>query len=335
MSAAKGLKKLPYEYLSIISVLFNKCAAKGEFFERRKQARESCLSKDGIYPSSDKLRSISLLPNLAKWFERILVERIERWCFDNGINIDEQSEFTSNRRLQTCIVSLIEDLRLTIATPNRSPLTIFVNFLTVFDHMWYPALMKTLDELNMPLKLQRWLFVWLQNRSMTISHGIFESRPFKISLSAPRGSVLAALLFRMHIHFLPSYFPPIGSHLSADDLTLVMKGALELKMSDNIPYLEQQAKLVLTNLSKFSDDHLLPVNVNKTKSMIIHTAVNVPQPKVEYKNYEIEYVKSFKFLGVEIGTKLRWKNFITIRLRKIRSIYNGLKNYFILYLHQK
>jgi hypothetical protein len=78
------LKNLPYEYLNIITVLFNKCASKGEFFERGKQARGICLSKDGIYPSVDKLRSISRLPNLAKWFERI-----ERWSFDNGINIDE------------------------------------------------------------------------------------------------------------------------------------------------------------------------------------------------------------------------------------------------------
>jgi hypothetical protein len=194
--------------------------------------------------------------------------------------------------------------------------------------MWYPSLMKTLDELNMPLQLRRWLFVWLQNRSMTISHGDSESRLIRISLGAPQGSVLAALLFRIHIQFLPSYFAQITSHLFADDLTLVIKGAIELKMSDNIEYLERQAKTVLLSLERFADDHILPVNVTKTKSMIIHSAVSVSKPKIEYKGLAIEYVKTFEFLGVVIGTKLGWENFINIRLRKIISIYNGLRNLF-------
>ncbi len=83
-------------------------------------------------------------------------------------------------------------------------------------------------------------------------------------------------------------------------------------MSDNIEYLEHQAKSVLLSLERFADDHILPLNINKTKSMIIHSAVSIPKPKIEYKEITTEYVKSFKFLGVKIGTKLGWKNFINI-----------------------
>jgi hypothetical protein len=272
-TSAFRLKNLSYEYLNIITVLFNNCASKSEFFERGKQARGICLSKDGIYPSVDKLRSISLLPNLAKFFERIIVERIERWTFDNGINVYEQSGFTLNRRLHTRILSLIEDLRLTVAAPNCPALVIFVDFLTAFDRMWCPTLMRTLEELNMTLQLRRWLFVWLENRSMIISHEDVESRLMRISLGAPQGSVLAAILFRIHIQFLTPYFAQINSYLFADDLTLVIKEAVELKMSDNIEYLERQANSVLLRLERLAEDHILPVNVTKTKSMIIHSAV--------------------------------------------------------------
>ena len=40
--------------------------------------------------------------------------------------------------------------------------------------------------------------------------------------------------------------------------------------------------------------------------MLIHSAVATEKPKIEYKNTSIEYVKSFKYLGIEIGTKLGW-----------------------------
>ena len=64
------LKKLPLDYLGTITILFNKCAASGSFFSAGKVAKTICLSKDGLYPTESKLRPISLLPNIAKWFER-------------------------------------------------------------------------------------------------------------------------------------------------------------------------------------------------------------------------------------------------------------------------
>ena len=327
-TSAYLLKNLPSEYFAIITILFNKCAANGTFFQRAKQARGICLSKDGIYPSKDKLRSISLLPNLGKWFERLIVERIEKWCSENGIHIDEQSGFTRNRRLQTRIVSLFEDIRLTTAACNRPVLALFVDFKSAFDCVWYPILMKNLEEMNMPLQLRRWIFEWLQNRSMTITHGNEESRLIDISMGAPQGSILAALLFRLTIHYLPSYIAKVDTHLFADDLTIIVKGALEKRLSENVRYIEKQARPVMKSLEKFSNDYLLSVNISKTKAMMIHSAVTAEQPKVKYKGSLIEYVNNFKFLGVEIGTKLGMGVFINNRIRKVRNIYHLLKKTF-------
>jgi hypothetical protein len=114
-----------------------------------------CLPKDGAFPTEDRLRSISLLPNLAKVFERIVVERIERWCKDKRVYVDEQSGFITNRRLQTRIVALIEDLRMAVAAPNRPALILFIDFLTAFDRMWYPGLMSTLEKFDMPIELRK------------------------------------------------------------------------------------------------------------------------------------------------------------------------------------
>lgn len=122
-TSAFMLKKLPFEYLSTITILFNKCASDGSFFSAGKVAKVICLSKDGLYPDKNKLRPISLLPNIAKWFERIIHRRIIEWCHEKNIATDEQSGFMQGRRLQTRILSLVENLRLTWphATDQPSP----------------------------------------------------------------------------------------------------------------------------------------------------------------------------------------------------------------------
>ena len=87
---------------------------------------------------------------------------------DRNIAIDEQSGFMKGRRLQTRILGIVENLRLTVAACNRPALTIFVDFLSAFDRMWYPALIKNLHKLEMPIPLLKWIHSWLQNRHLYI-----------------------------------------------------------------------------------------------------------------------------------------------------------------------
>ena len=44
------LKKLPVEYLKIVTVLFNTCASNGSFCSAGKISKTICHSKDGLYP---------------------------------------------------------------------------------------------------------------------------------------------------------------------------------------------------------------------------------------------------------------------------------------------
>ena len=151
------------------------------------------------------------------------------------------------------------------------------------------------------------------------------SRTIKSFVGAPQGSVLAATLFRLHIHFLPSFFFGLTLHLFADDLAIVISGALEKRFSANILEIEERAKIVLEKLKKFADDYQLPVNVKKTKALLVHSIVAPPYPRIEYDGQSIEFTKRFKYLGVEISTKLGWGIFIESRLHTIRKIYRAMR----------
>ena len=324
-TSALLLKKLPDEYLNILTILFNKCAEKGDFFSKAKHAKMICIPKEGLYPPPNRLRPISLLPNVGKCLERVVHSRILNWCKRRNIFIDEQSGFTPSRRLQTRVVSLVEDLKLTIAANNRPALLVFIDFLSAFDRMWYPALIASLWELEMPIDLLKWIFNWLQERSFCVHYGSERSREIPMAVGAPQGSVIAATLFRLHIHFLCKYIEGELFHLFADDLVLIFPGSLEKKFSINIPELEARAAGGMSQLEKFSEDYLLPVNVAKTKAMLVHSVVSPLYPKVLLQSQPIDFVMKFKYLGVILTTKLGWGLYIRDRLRTIRKIYGAMK----------
>ncbi|CAF1172786.1 unnamed protein product [Adineta ricciae] len=117
-------------------------------------------------------------------------------------------------------------------------------------------------------------------------------------VGAPQGSVLAAALFRLHVHFLPSFFFGLSVHMFADDLAIVLTGSLEKRLSLNISDLEMRAKDVMKQLELFSTNSLLPVNTNKTKALLVHSAVSPSYPKINYKQQSIEYFNCLKYLGV-------------------------------------
>ena len=146
-----------------------------------------------------------------------------------------------------------------------------------------------------------------------------------MAIGAPQGSVIAATRFRLHIHFLYKYINEAIFHLFADDSVLIFPGSLEKKFSINIPELEAQAARVMIQLENFSNDYRLPVNVTKTKAMLIHSVVSPLFPKVFYQQQSIDFVKKFKYLGGVLTVKLGWGYYIRDRLKTIRKIYYAMK----------
>ncbi|CAF1431228.1 unnamed protein product [Didymodactylos carnosus] len=116
----------------------------------------------------------------------------------------------------------------------------------------------------------------------------------------------------------------LGSVLKLSKHAIVISGALESRFSTNILELGRQAELAMCILAKYTDDKLLPVNVEKTKALLVHNVVAPHFPVVKYKNKIVNLVKLFKYLGVEITTKLGWGQYISHRLKIVRKIYNAL-----------
>jgi hypothetical protein len=113
-------------------------------------------------------------------------------------------------------------------------------------------------------------FLRLKGKTMSIHMGEAVTRLINIFVGTPQGSVLAATLFRLHVHFLPSFFMNLTCRLFADDLAIVIPRALKNRFSKNIVELGRQSGMAMNVSEKYADDNLLPLNINKTKALFVH-----------------------------------------------------------------
>ena len=104
--------------------------------------------------------------------------------------------------------------------------------------------------MEMPLPLLKWISNWLKDRSFNIHFGSEKSRTIPMKRGVPQGSVLAATLIRLYIHFLSDQLSGCITHLFADDMVMVLNGSLEKKFSTNILEVEAKADIFLKKLQK-------------------------------------------------------------------------------------
>ena len=101
----------------------------------------------------------------------------------------------------------------------------------------------------------------------------------------------------------------------ADDTNVYLNG-------DNVHELVSKLNVELKNLSDWFKAYKLSLNTNKTKFQIFTISkskrnITFKDVKLYIDNVDIEEVKTFKFLGIMIDSKLRWDSHITYICNKI------------------
>ncbi|CAF1399173.1 unnamed protein product [Didymodactylos carnosus] len=109
--------------------------------------------------------------------------------------------------------------------------------------------------------------------------------------------------------------------------------SLERKLSENMFELEIQAKIIMKCLENFSDDNLLPVNVPKTKAMIVHSAVSPGQPEISYHGQKItkkEQIEHVFCSGLRMVYSLwEWDDVTTLILSRELTLRDYLLKYWL------
>ncbi|CAF3380880.1 unnamed protein product [Rotaria socialis] len=205
---------------------------------------------------------------------------------------------------------------------NNSPLcTVFVDFRSAFDQLWFDGYVGKLSRLGIPAAYVAWIKEWLTNRRGYIDIQGTCSRWFPIKRGGPQGSSLTPSVFITYHSDMSDAFPMVMSFLFADDVAATMAGQMGIKYTDQCIDLEKRLASFFDNLEYYSVLSVQPINYKKTHAMWTARAVSYlnPMPILKCGEHIISWTNQFKYLGYWISTKLGWSSLINYTLLKIRQ----------------
>ena len=131
-----------------------------------------------------------------------------------------------------------------------------------------------------------------------------------------RGGVMSAPLFNNvgseNADSVPDR-PNLEGIIYADDVDVIISGDNEIEMAT---YMQE----ALDIQSQWADSHGLKFSIDKTKVMLFTRKYkNFVRPELKLDGKVIQYVDTFKYLGVTLDTKLSWKPHVKEQVKRAKA----------------
>jgi len=301
------LKAAKLELVDHLVPLFNSCLAWSYVPFQWRNANITPVAKVAHPSKWSDYRPISLTSTMSKVFERIVAKFLLDLMGDK-LKSNKQYGFLPGRSTMDAIAQVIEDF--SVAKEKRDAvLAIFFDFSKAFDLVDHEILLQTLEKLKIPTWLISWIASYLSNRRQRVKISGHLSEWKAVEAGVIQGSVLGPILFLLFIMDLNDALPPgIDIQKYADDILAYLVGIENINGS-----LPQQ---VADAVHKWCIEKKMRLNVDKCKMMLFCNGSTASPPAPIYiSNVPLEPVSSYKYLGVEINSRLDWD----AQWQKVRS----------------
>ena len=289
--------------------LYNACLMQGTFPNIFKIAKVIPLFKGGDRDNVNNYRPISLLPALAKLFEKLISLRILDYLDQHDVLSPHQFGFRKKFGTEYAITDMVEKL-LSNMDSKWHTCSIFLDLAKAFDSVSHDILLKKLHKNGIRDEALLLLTSYLDSRiqftalNQTLSTNIF------IKYGVPQGSILGPLLFLLYINDLPEA-SAFYIKLFADDTFLCLQNS-------DLSKLEIDVNVELRKVCEWLASNKLTLNVSKSKYMITSANRRITPNLNIYINEELmEECDSYKYLGVMIDKNLTWKEHIQYVCKKV------------------
>lgn len=269
-----------------------------------KTARVIPIFKSGSRRAVENYRPISVLPIMNNIVERAIYNRLNDFFDRCNVLYDYQYGFRSKCGTSTALAEIVATLQGNLNN-DRCVTGLFMDLSKAFDTVNHEILLSKLEKAGVRGVPHRLFESYLEDRFMVVNVNGKMSRPRKINISVPQGSVLGPLLFLLYIN---------------DMGALDLRGKLRLFADDSADFLESSSFTInaeymmydLTLLSEYFRVNKLTLNLNKTKFVNFGSArkINQTSKSIEYQSSTIERVDCIKYLGLQIDSRLSWSNHI-------------------------
>ena len=322
--SSKILKAASNTLVPLITSLFNQCLAENTIPIEWKTAVVTPIYKNkGDIDDVNNYRGISVLPPLAKVFEKVLATQMIVYLNKENILFDGQHGFRSDHSCETALHILISEMN-RIKSKRLIGLFLFMDLRKAFDLVDPSLLLIKLKKYGFSEKSILLIANYFSERSQLVKYDNNISSQRQIRLSVPQGSVLGPLLFLLFINDLPFFITHLKALLFADDTTLY-------RSENDLTVLLELFRESIKEMIKWCTFNRLDINWSKTYVMFVTNKKNVELPnEINVDDNKIMVVNSFKLLGVIIDNKLNFSTYCSHIRKTVNSKLHSIKRLFYL-----
>lgn len=267
------------------------------------------LYKKGDKEVLNNYRPVTLIPILAKVFERIMYKRLIHFSDKFNIIVNEQNGFRKDRSTSLAIFQLLKTIYECI--DKRCYVSaVFTDMSKAFDCVCHDILLNKMERYGIRGKAKDWLTSYLIDRQQCTEVAYFCDKTNTVinkrsdyrvnNRGIPQGSILGPLLFLFYINDLPKNTNK-QMVLFADDSTAIIK-------CEGKQQYERDINNTINNIMEWMNGNGLSINLTKTNIIQFHSYKKLPLDlKVSFNNINIEQVINTKFLGLILDSNCSWK----------------------------
>ena len=296
-----------------LTYLTNLILRTGIFPDQLKIAKVTPLPKNGSPINPDNFRPISVLTGISKVVERVISVRLTSYLEENNLLSEAQHGSRKARSTDTALHSFLKPIYSALDS-KQCTIATFLDLKKAFDSIPHDSLLQKLRYFGITGKPLKLLESYLTGRKQFVSHSNNNSPTVHISYGVPQGSILGPILFLIYINDITRAAPSLSFSLYVDDTTVTITR----------PTMEEAQSTInseLSSINKWINANGLTLNVEKSAYMVFHrTCVDVGQIRVSIDHQTLNRVEQFKFLGVILDNKLKWKLHIEYVRNKISKI---------------
>lgn len=278
-----------------------------------------CAEVKPIHKSGDKsivsnYRPISLISNLAKIFERIIFNRIFKFCNKHKILSNNQFGFIKNRGTKDALNKLTNYIVDKIDKKEAISVA-FLDLAKAFDTVNHSILLMKLNRYGIRGLPNKLLESYLKNRQQRVKINGHQSQFKTVTSGVPQGTILGPLLFILYINDLLNNLPEDAIFSYADDTVIV---STNKKWS----IVEQQMNEYLSKVSIWLALNKLSLNIDKSV-YINFGSYSTSTPKnlnIHINDIQLKQVEKYKYLGIMFDSNLKWDAHIEYLLNKTRYL---------------
>ena len=291
--------------------ILNACLKVSYFPKEWKRANVIVINKKGKKNDGNarSYRPISLLSNLGKNFEKLIMGRLNNLSNDKNWISDYQFGFSKNKSTVDAADNLV-----TMIEKNKKKklftLCIFFDIKGAFDNAWHPGIIKKLKEKECPSGLIKLIHSYLSDRTVAYENGNLHL----LEKSCPQGGILSPFLWLININDILEININENCLIQAyaDDICAIIT-------AKNVSTLEKVANKIFESFDKWAVNNKLTFDTLKTEAVLFTNRHKTPYVNLVFGGDIIEVKDKVRYLGVILDRKLLWTEHVTCRINEAKK----------------